>query len=481
MKVPEQRFHLAVWVLALVLYGITAWYSTGYHNADEHHQIIAFAQHKLGELPEGHLTWEHATGIRSSIQPWIAVTVIQGERLMGMEADPNRVAFVLRLLSILLALSAIRAIVYATVQDVQQQLRKPYIVLSYFLWFLPFLAARFSSESWSAFLLLGGLAAMFHPQRSAGWPWRVGILLALAVVIRPSTVIIIAGVVGWLALVRKEKASTWFRLLIAASVVVICSSVLDTLFYGRVVISPVNYWAMALVGPPRDAFDTLPWYYYPPWIIKYAVPPIGIAMLVALGLLVWRRPKHLLVWCSVPFLVALSLVPHKEVRFLYPLAALVPWLLVAGLSLIDLLTKPVVVRWLATGLGSLCIVVNLLGLAVVVTEPAGSGNTAFLPHIGNGRTITYLTDPEEFWRIQIPPFYREEISGDTIVEPGTITSPLTTALLIAFDADLLDLEQRTGQTFTPIATSASPWAEHLFTLYKWDDGMPAIGVYAVGP
>jgi len=51
----DSYFHRNVLLAACVLYVLTAWFSVGYHSADEHFQIIAFAQWELGELPLEHL------------------------------------------------------------------------------------------------------------------------------------------------------------------------------------------------------------------------------------------------------------------------------------------------------------------------------------------------------------------------------------------------------------------------------------------
>ncbi|WP_289482033.1 hypothetical protein, partial [Klebsiella pneumoniae] len=91
-------FHATVFVVAVLAHLITAWNSTGYHSADEHHQIIEFAQYQLDELPRGHLAWEFPTHIRSSIQPWTAVIVLKGARALGLN-DPAHLMFLLRLLS----------------------------------------------------------------------------------------------------------------------------------------------------------------------------------------------------------------------------------------------------------------------------------------------------------------------------------------------------------------------------------------------
>lgn len=82
--------HRTALAIALTLHVITAWNSAGYYSADEHFQIIAFAQAKLGELPIEHLAWEYDTRIRSSFQPWIAVGVFKIAAACGIvEPDPS--------------------------------------------------------------------------------------------------------------------------------------------------------------------------------------------------------------------------------------------------------------------------------------------------------------------------------------------------------------------------------------------------------
>ena len=62
--------------LVSAIYIITAFFSVGYHQLDEHYQILEFANYKLGLTYPGYLAWEFDAHIRPSLQPLIAAGAI---------------------------------------------------------------------------------------------------------------------------------------------------------------------------------------------------------------------------------------------------------------------------------------------------------------------------------------------------------------------------------------------------------------------
>jgi len=469
----------SLFLLAVLVYGIAAWNSTGYHSADEHHQIIEFAQHYLGDLTERQLAWEYPTGIRSSLQVWIAAGAISGSRALGW-SDPFTAMFLLRALTAILALLAVRSFIRATTHELPAGLRTGYTALSYFLWYLPFLYVRFSSEAWSGILFLLALAGMLRPERSARWPFFSGVLLAAAVVCRPAVVPMVAGVIGWLIMVRREKLHTLVKVLLGGALMAVLAWALDTVFYGELTFGPWHYYHMVITGPPREAFDTLPWYYYAPWVVKYAIPPLGMALLLALATLCFRRPAHVLAWVIVPTLIALSVLPHKELRFLFLLAPLSPLLLTIGLLEWRTFTGSIP-PWTWKTVGMLVLAMNLLGLAVVSTQPAGNGKTALVDHIGPEDRITYLIDPTVVWRIALPPYYRPNALGDTIMDPAIMNDAVSTELLVAVPEQEQRLVERSGQRFIPLASTEPAWVTALLKAYTWNEAAPAWTLYRVVP
>ena len=87
--------HLALAVLVLL---IAAWRTVGYHQGDEHFQILEFAGHRLGWVSADQLPWEFHERMRPGLQPLLAYGVTRLVGLFG-SPDPFFVAYLLRLLS----------------------------------------------------------------------------------------------------------------------------------------------------------------------------------------------------------------------------------------------------------------------------------------------------------------------------------------------------------------------------------------------
>lgn len=469
----SNHFHRTALLVALIVHLITAWYSSGYYSADEHYQIIAFAQAKLGELPIEHLPWEYDTGIRSSFQPWIAVGVFEVAEALGT-VDPFIRIFLLRLLTALLALFAVRGFVRATIEQIPGDLRKAFILLSYFLWFLPFLHARFNSESWSGIFLLFGLAGMIGQRTTARLMWT-GIAFGLAVLCRPPVGLVVLCALLRMHFVRKDTVRELLMLIAGASAVALLGFAMDSAFYGSSTFSVWRYVQMGFTGNAEHPFDQLPWYYYLPWVVKYAIPPVGIAILLSAVLLLWKQSKHLLVWCLLPYFVVHAFIPHKELRFLFPLADLVPLLLILGLKEVRPFLRRPLVRRSAIGYVVLCAVLNIAGLAVVMTSAAGIGRTVLAEELQRsarpGDRIGYLIDPTIAWRIALPAFYRPENTDEVVVDPALGTVSLVDLdHLIARPDEATPLIAKDPLPWTPVVCTESAWVGSLMRWYTWDEG-----------
>ncbi len=517
-------FHGKVLLLAVVVHLITAWSSTGYYSADEHFQVVAFAQAKLGELPVEHLPWEYDTGIRSSLQPWIAVSVFRALEMVGI-TDPFNRTLMLRLLTALLALLAIRSFIRAALDQIPVGLQKPFILLSYFLWFLPFLHVRYSSEGWAAVFLLFGVGKLMRiggreedrrtcpaiaggeetqssaekrmdPQadprtvlagRSLFSMLWVGMAFGIAVLCRPPVGLIVLCALLWLVFQAKGSMRELLLVVCGLGLVMLLGFGLDSAFYDRPLFSTFEYVRMGFTGDPDHRFDELPWYYYPPWVVKYAIPPIGVSILLALALLLWKRPTHPLVWCMVPFVVVHSFIPHKELRFLFPLADLMPLLLVLGLSELGPLFKSTGARVFGRSLIVVLVVSNILGLSVVMTSAAGIGRTVLAKKLHGmdlpeGSRIAYVIEPMQAWRISLPAFYLpKNMTDSAFAEDSFSGGELHTNYLVARNSDALLLEQRSGQHLAPLARTEVSWTEHLMRWYTWGEGPEPWTLYRVGP
>lgn len=468
---PLDAFHRRVRIAALVVHAITAWFSSGYYAADEHYQVIAFAQHKLGELPANELPWEYDARIRSAFLPGIAYGVIVASR-SSLTSNPLHIAFLLRLITALVALAAVRSFIRSVIPRMNDDLHKPFILLSYFLWFLPYQHVRFAVETWSGSLFLLGLAQLFA-QRGSGWGTLLtGLCFGLSMQVKPAMAIACAGIVGWLLMIDKARGSSMLLLLVGMLAASALGLIVDRWFYGTFTSTLWNYAVLAVRGDPAHVFEPYPWYVYVPWLMKYGIWPIGILLMVAFAWLSYRRPRSWVVWCVWPYLIALSLIQHKEVRFLFPLVDLAPVVLVltgqeVGNSIIRMIKHGAVLVPLMA--------INACSLVTASTTAAGSARTRLAEALWADRTrqarsIGYDMEDERIWKARLPSFYLPAGMDDLAHADPCISAYDLPATPLP---DILVAQESYGpgctpesEGYRPIARSESRLAAEILDLYN---------------
>lgn len=107
----------------------------------------------------------------------------------------------------------------------------------------------------------------------------------------------------------------WWGILAAVSCVALGISI-DRLFYGQWTVSGWNFIKFNIVHRVSDYYGIYPWYYY----LAGAIPAYLGSMLplVIITLSNWEPQIVWLVQFLIGSLTLNSLVPHKELRFLYP-------------------------------------------------------------------------------------------------------------------------------------------------------------------
>lgn len=478
-------------VVALAVHVATAWFSTGFHSADEHYQVIAFAEAKLGHQPVEELPWEHAAQVRSAFLPTLSMLVFLAAGSAGMH-DPFVLAFLLRLLTALFALWAVRRFTLAVRHLVPPPLWRAFLFGSFLLWFLPFLHVRFTGEAWSGLFILLALAALLRPAPARHSFLHAGVFLGLAFLCRPPTLVIALGLGLWLAVEKRAQATRLLQLGLGFLAMALAGLVLDSWFYGQPVLTAWNYLQTGITGDSPHPFTEFPWWYYYAWAVKYAIPLFGIPLLLAFGLACALQPRHFLVWATVPFLVMHMLIPHKDLRFLYPLAGLMPLLLVTAAPLAQaqfpraaqLLRRPAIRRAvLMVLLGA-----NMLALGAVAFAPAGSGRTRLAAYIhahypGQPLQINYQADASTVWDIRIPPFYLPPASTDSLVaEPCKLLHQggESVQLLITDQGPPL-CEVAGAARWVKVEDALPGWKQFLLRAYAWEDHRPRWALYEARP
>ena len=337
--------------VSLLLIGLAAYFSYGFYQFDEHYQVVEFAGFKLGKTPESELAWEYRAEIRPWLQPGMYYVAAKGLTAIGVE-NPFMLATAFRAISGLFGWSAVVALMLsANVLFGAGRRRRLAVVLLATLWLIPYLAVRTSGESLGgdflaigiAALLLGSTADERQPSdvrnRRRFLPAAAllaGICFGLAFEFRFQIAFAVLGVMGWMVYTSadsvRRRAVNIILLSLGVLAIVALGTLVDRWGYGRWTVVPWNYFHTDVVEgrPSLDGTDP-PWAYVAK-LIATPVAPITLLWIVAMVVTWLRHPRHVVTWTTLPFFVVHSLVPHKELRYLFPLTLVATLAFVVGLA-----------------------------------------------------------------------------------------------------------------------------------------------------
>jgi phosphatidylinositol glycan class B len=387
--------------ISLLLHIITAWFSIGYQYQDEHSQIMEFAAYKLGLAPAKKLSWEFKDQIRQAIQPFMAYVLYRGLQLIHL-ADPFTCSFLLRLFSSLLGWASILWLTWECCQHIVSEYWKKFVILlSCFIWFLPYVQAHFSAESLSGSFMFIAVAALMafirkgKTNRQLYLPLLCGACLGLAFVVRYQVAFMLFGVGLWCIFIGKLSFKNILLMVLPAIAMIGLGVIIDYWFYGKWLSTAYNYYYVNLAEDKVSTFGTTPPYFY--FYIYYLnlIPPFSIIIMGIVVYAWYKYPKHILTWVCVPFFLGHSLIGHKEIRFLFPMAEAIPILLVLPFQFVDvkkfkkkLTIFPVKILW----------VLNLIVLAIFCVKPANAafGLYNYIYHHVDDKQTLVLADSDPY-------------------------------------------------------------------------------------
>lgn len=317
------KFQRLIFIVALVWYAVTAYFSIGFFHPDEHYQIIEFAG--IIDKPETSkdLTWEFKTQIRPALQPVICYLIFKACDFFSI-SDPYNKAFVLRLITGWLAVLIIRFFTNSLNSSINDKFRNLFLILSYFIWFLPFINVRFSSETWSGLSFLLALSLIIRNNKNCQTYLIAGLMLGLSFIFRSQIAFAVLGLALWLVFIKKESAKNIIFMSTGGLVAILLGFLVDSWFYGDWVVTIWNYFKVNLIDGKTSEFGVSPWYYYIFYIFKFSFFPFGLIIILSFLFLIYKRFNSIFIWIILPFLIFHSFIPHKELRFLFPLVNLVP-------------------------------------------------------------------------------------------------------------------------------------------------------------
>jgi len=347
---------------------ITSWFSIGFYNVDEHFQILEFGGWKAGWIPQQNLSWEFSKAIRSSVEPFVVFLVIKGLEVFHT-VDPFIVAFIMRLITAAMCISCFllwrnqfRRITNSTFDLIWYD-------AALLLWFLPYLCVRSSSEIWGGCLFFISLSQIYGGEKFPSRNFFLsGAIAALAFFLRFQTGFLIAGVLIARLFHFKKNFKNLFWYAAGLAVMSALNVGLDYLFYHRWCFTPWNYFSENILAGKAATYSTDPFYYYVPEVLATVMPLQGLAIIFALVIFIARKIRDEISIGVLIFLAAHFFTAHKEIRFLFPIIFILPFVFASSMqwvSQFDFMRSTFfkIVMWLT-------IVTNLILLPVIMFKPA---------------------------------------------------------------------------------------------------------------
>jgi len=389
---PDDAAFVRRWsLLGLALILVAAVQSDGFHQPDEHFQVLELAAYKLGRAPLADLPWEFRARIRSWLQPGLYVVLLRAAGALGL-ADPFRQALLLRLVSGLLSWTALVALNRVSPLLVPSPDTRQWAVrLSWLAFVTPYLAVRTSSECLATACAMLGLALFCRSTLGPrDWPRLLGagLLLGLAAQFRFALGVMAAALLLWGVIERRLDGRGLAALLAAGLSTLGLGALVDRWGYGEWTLPALRYLQVNLgEGVAAGRFGSLPFYGYLTLALQNALAPLILLAFLGAAVAWVRAPRHVLTAATLPFVLVHALIAHKEMRFLFPLAPLAPYLLALAAA-----PRGELAPWLRRRPARVALqaflVLDLVGLAALTVVPTR-------PDIGLQRYV-YRRWPDRF-------------------------------------------------------------------------------------
>jgi len=460
----------SVYFFSALILSVTAFFSAGYLHPDEHFQILEFAGLKLNLTAAGNLPWEFQYQMRPAIQPVMVVLVYRFFGLFGVP-DPFFIAFILRLMTAAFSFLGMW-LIYRVYENgiVNRILKKWFLFLSFFLWFVVFFNVRFSSGSWAGSAFIIAFAYLQYKKQKIRLTdfFLAGLILGFSFLFRFHSGFLILGMISWMLVIKKEPAIRILFLCSGIFVVLGIGFLLDRWFYGEWTMTFWNYFQQNLLLDKVSGFGRQAWWFYFKGVFFEAIPPFSLVYILSILLFCVFKRKDILTWTLLPFVVVHFLIGHKEMRFLFPIAGFLPIIIIQSVDLLrqkwlpDLLQKKAVRYFVKTFWAA-----NLALLIIVAFSPADTEINLFKKIYRDypSPTTLYVINENPYRRALDIYFYKRKNLKIEVMDSSSLIRPLPGRICLVVTRNAKELKDL-GIQKKLIYSSFPDWMKH-FNFNHW--------------
>lgn len=329
-RVPEPRADLLA--RPLLIFGLSvglvsrlifAFSDDGLWWPDEYYQALEPAHRAV--FGYGWQAWEFVDGARHWTLPGLVAAVMKLADLLHLPLIP-----VVEVVSVLINAATIVAVyVLAQALGASRWASALSATVFAFMGLAVFMSPRTMGEGWSALPVTLAFALLVGPRLTTRALIGAGLLLSLAVGLRLQNGLFCLG-----ALIMAFRLGTrrqGLTLLGVFGVGAVIYGLVDLVTWGSLFHSAITYIRFNLIEGRASSFGTHPfWLYVTSLITAEGATVIPLVLLSLLGM----RRSRALPLMIVAFLAVHSLIPHKELRFVFPILPLLAAHAAIGLELV---------------------------------------------------------------------------------------------------------------------------------------------------
>ena len=319
---------------AFVIQLITALNGVGYFHPDQHFSIIEFATYKLGITSEEHLVWEFSNRIRPTIQVYLFLGFYKFMQFLHLDYAYTS-DLILRIIVSCAGFILYNIIILKQFKNDSKSTLYIILGIANFSWFLPYIHSLFSSETLGGLVYFFAVLLYLHFKSKSLTLIRamvIGFILSLAFYFRFQIGFAILGFSIWVLFYEKTTLSTLLGIGAGFLLGVIFNTVIDSHFYGEFSFTPYSYFYANIIEGRASATGTKSFIYYILLLsVMFTAPLLSLFLLFYIFRGFIKKFGDVFSLSVIVFLFLHFIIPHKEDRFLFPVAGILPVILGYGI------------------------------------------------------------------------------------------------------------------------------------------------------
>ena len=376
---------------SFVLHILASFLSSGWYNPDEQTCILEYVNFKLGissnpcflniEL-KNQLVSDSSLKIRSWSQPFFYFLLTKISLFLNIN-DPFSITYVLKIVSSMIGFFSTYYFFIKTENHFNNNFsKKIYLYSSFLIFYLTFFHTRTSAENFGISFLIIGLAYYFSNNinfKNLNF-FYLGFIFGLSFIFRYNLGITIFCIIIYITIIHNNKLNIKFAkfFYLSLGILIVClfdfltalwgfnkiqSIKIENLYNYEFLLNNITWLQFLLCGIFNDfcgggSWNPKPFLYYFIFILLEFFPPLSIIIIFVICFFWMRGYKNIIFWSTLPYFLVHSLIPHKELRFIFPIVIFTPYFLAYFFEKINLQKLNIKILSIVVT----CFIINILGL-----------------------------------------------------------------------------------------------------------------------